>query len=132
MVQPTSLLKVSDGTGVSLVRCIKVLGSPKRKRGRVGDRLVVSIKRINPLSKKVKRDRDERIVLYEGLVCRAILIRTRERFSRTPGIFFTFDDNAVVLVDKKDRPFGRKIRGPVLWETCVEHDCVLAMCNIVI
>ena len=114
MVQPTSILKVSDGTGVSLVKCIKVLGSPRRKRGRVGDRLVVSIKRINPLSKKVKRDRNEKVVLFEGLVCRAILIRTRERFSRAPGIFFCFDDNAVILVDKKDRPFGKRIRGPVL------------------
>lgn len=132
MVQPGSLLHVADDTGVGLVKCIKVLGSPRRKRAKMGDRLMVSIKRVNPLRKKVQRARRAKRPIREGMICRAVLVRTKERFSRSPGVFFSFDDNAVALLSRKDKPLGSVIKGPVLWECCLEHDVILAMCHTVI
>jgi large subunit ribosomal protein L14 len=44
MVQLGTILKVTDKTGVSLVQCIKVFGSSKKKIAKIGDVILVSVK----------------------------------------------------------------------------------------
>ncbi len=44
MVQPLSILNVSDNSGAKTVQCIKVLGKHKRGAGSVNDFVVVAVK----------------------------------------------------------------------------------------
>jgi large subunit ribosomal protein L14 len=53
MIQVGTILKVSDKTGVSLVKCIKVLGSSKKKIAYIGDVIIVSVQFVN--SKKIQK-----------------------------------------------------------------------------
>ena len=56
MIQVGTILKVSDKTAVSLVKCIKVLGQSKKKIAYIGDVIIVSVQFNN--SKKKWKTRD--------------------------------------------------------------------------
>ena len=45
MIQQETRLKVADNTGAKEVLCIKVLGGSKKKYARLGDRIIITIKK---------------------------------------------------------------------------------------
>ena len=53
-----------------------------------------------------------------------MIIRTKVYYCRFPGIFVRFDENSVVLVNKKVVPVSNRIYGPVLMELCVRYPSV--------
>jgi ribosomal protein L14 len=53
MIQVGTILKVSDKTGVTLVKCIKVLAQSKKSIAYIGDIIIVSVQFIN--SKKIQK-----------------------------------------------------------------------------
>ena len=88
MVQQESRLKVADNTGAKEVLCIKVLGGSRKKYARVGDLIVVTIKKTIPASN-----------LKKGEVHRALVVRTKKEIKRKDGSYIRFDDNAAVIID---------------------------------
>lgn len=106
MIQHRSMLKSADNTGAKRIQCIRVLGGYKKRYARVGDIITVSIKEAMPHS-QVKK----------GEVAHGVLVRTRKEIRRKDGTTVRFDDNAIVLVDKKTKePRGTRIFGPVARE----------------
>lgn len=55
MIQQESRLKVADNTGAKEVLCIRVLGGTRRRYARVGDMIVVTVKKAIPGSVLKKR-----------------------------------------------------------------------------
>ncbi len=55
MIQQETRLKVADNTGAKEVLCIRVLGGTRRKYARVGDQIVVTIKKAIPGASVKKR-----------------------------------------------------------------------------
>jgi len=107
MVQVQTRLKVADNSGAKEVQCIRVLGGYKRRYGRVGDIIVVTVKSAVPHSAVKKSD-----------VVKAVIVRTKKEIRRKDGSYLRFDDNACVIindVEKKD-PKGTRIFGPVARE----------------
>jgi len=98
------MLEVADNSGARLVQCIRVLGGTRRRYARIGDVIVVSVKKAEP-RKEVKKK----------AVVRAVIIRQRQPLRREDGTYIRFDDNAVVIVDGKE-PKGGRIFGPVARE----------------
>lgn len=118
MIQAGTILKVSDKTGVVLVQCIKVLGSSKKRLASLGDVVLVSVKRINPKRfRNVKLFRRKKF--FKGTLHRGLIIRTKVNFQRIPGLFIRFNENTVILVNKKIVPISNRIYGPVLRELCM-------------
>ena len=105
MVQQESRLKVADNTGAKEVLCIKVLGGSRKKYARVGDLIVVTIKKTIPASN-----------LKKGEVHRAIVVRTKKEVKRKDGSYIRFDDNAAVIIDGNLEPRGTRVFGPVARE----------------
>ncbi|MBI4239376.1 50S ribosomal protein L14 [Candidatus Uhrbacteria bacterium] len=106
MIQHRSILKSADNTGARRIQCIRVLGGYKKRYARLGDIVTVSIKEALPHS-SVKK----------GEVAHGVLVRTRKETRRKDGTYIRFDDNAIVLVDKKSKePRGSRIFGPVARE----------------
>ena len=105
MVQQESRLKVADNTGAKEVLCIKVLGGTRKKYARVGDLIVVTIKKTIPASN-----------LKKGEVHRAIVVRTKKEVKRKDGSYIRFDDNAAVIIDGNLEPRGTRVFGPVARE----------------
>ena len=50
MIQQESYLKVADNTGAKEIKCIRVLGGSTRKFGNIGDVIVASVRKAQPVS----------------------------------------------------------------------------------
>ena len=48
MIQQETRLKVADNTGAKEVLCIKVLGGSKKRYARLGDKIIITVKKNNP------------------------------------------------------------------------------------
>jgi large subunit ribosomal protein L14 len=117
MIQVGSILKVCDKTGVSLVKCVKVYGPKKKKIANIGDVILVSVKHINPKKfKKMKLFKRKRFM--KGTLHRALIIRSKINFKRSNNVYLKFNENSVVLVNKRTVPISNRIYGSVLIELC--------------
>ncbi|WP_341652408.1 50S ribosomal protein L14 [Blattabacterium cuenoti] len=106
MLQQESRCKVSDNTGAKEVLIIRVLGGTKRRYASLGDTVVVTIKVAVSGGNIVKK----------GQVCKAIVIRTKNRIRRKDGSYISFDDNACVLINASGEIMGTRVFGPVARE----------------
>lgn len=106
MVQLRSMLKVADNTGAKKVQCIRVAGGYKKRYAYLGDIINVVVKTAEPHGMVKKSE-----VVY------AVLVRSRKENRRPDGSYIRFDDNAVVIIDKKSKePKGTRIFGPIARE----------------
>jgi large subunit ribosomal protein L14 len=105
MIQPRTMLTISDNTGARIARCIKVLGGTRKRYGCIGDIVIVSIRDALPGGSVKKGD-----------VARAVIIRTVKELRRKDGSYIRFDQNAAVLIDDQKEPRGTRIFGPVARE----------------
>lgn len=118
MIQLGSMLKVCDKTGVVLVQCIKVLGPSKKRIASLGDVVLISVKKFNLNRMRSNRKRKNRYV--KGSIYRALIVRNKVNYQRTAGVFVKFDENTVVLVNKKTVPVSNRVFGPILKEFCMK------------
>ncbi len=106
MIQHRSMLKVADNSGAKLVQCIRVLGGYKKRYAQIGDIITVVIKSAQPYA-QVKKSQ----------VVSAVIVRQRKEVRRKSGIYIRFDENAVVIIEKKNKePKATRIFGPVARE----------------
>ncbi len=106
MIQHRSMLKVADNSGAKLVQCIHVSGGYKKRYARLGDIITVAVKSAQPYAQVKKSE-----------VVHAVIVRQRKETRRKNGIYIRFGENAVVIIDKKNKePKGTRIFGPVARE----------------
>jgi large subunit ribosomal protein L14 len=105
MIQQESRVKVADNSGAKEVLCIRVLGGTRKRYASIGDQIVVTVKDAVP-SGTVK----------QGMVTRAVVVRTKKEVRRADGSYIRFDDNAVVLLNAGGEMRGTRIFGPVARE----------------
>lgn len=97
--------RVADNSGARLAACIKILGGSFHKRGTVGDKIVVAIKR-SRVDRKVKK----------GEVRKGVIVRVNRLVNRNTGFSIRIHENAIVLIGEKDSVLGTRVFGPVLRE----------------
>jgi large subunit ribosomal protein L14 len=105
MLQPQSIVIVADNTGAKIARVFKVLGGSKRRYAEIGDIVVCSVQTAEPRKALKKKD-----------VFKAVVVRQTKPFRRKDGSYIRFDDNAVVVVDKKKTEYetkGNRVFGPI-------------------
>ncbi len=100
-----SLLLVTDNSGATEAECISPLGKTHERTASIGQTIVVAIRKASPKSS-----------VKDGEVCKAVIVRTAYPIRRPDGSSVRFDDNAIVLVDKKFDLIGTRIFGPVARE----------------
>lgn len=106
MIQDESVLKVADNSGAKRLKVIRVLGGYKKRYGRIGDIVTCAVKEATP-----------RAAIKKGDVIHAVIVRQRKEIRRKDGTYIRFDENAGVVVDKKNKePKGTRIFGPVARE----------------
>ncbi len=101
MIQERSILKVADNSGAKIVRCFRILGGTRRRYASIGDIVVASVQKAEPRKALKKKD-----------IVRAVIVRQRNPLRRPDGSYVRFDENAVVIVDKKE-PKATRIFGPI-------------------
>ena len=105
MIQQETRLKVADNTGAKEVLCIKVLGGSRKRYAKLGDLIVITVKKTIPNSN-----------IKKGEVHKAVVVRTNKEYKRKDGSYIRFDDNAVVIIDNQHEPTGTRVFGPVARE----------------
>ncbi len=104
------MLKVADNSGAKLVQCIHVSGGYKKRYARLGDIITVAVKSAQPYAQVKKSE-----------VVHAVIVRQRKETRRKNGTYIRFGENAVVIIDKKNKePKGTRIFGPVARELRVK------------
>ncbi len=103
MIQPQSIVKIADNSGGKIGRVFKVLGGSKKRYAELGEMVVLSIQVAEPRKPVKKKD-----IVY------GIIVRQVKPFRRKDGSYVSFDENAVVLVDKeKKEPKANRVFGPI-------------------
>jgi len=105
MIQQQTYLTVADNTGAKQAMCIRVLGGTRRRYGRIGDVIIVTIKEAAPRGTVKKKS-----------VEHAVIVRMRNPTHRKDGSCVRFDDNACVIIQKDGLPKGTRVFGPVARE----------------
>lgn len=106
MIQPQSIVKITDNSGAKIGRVFKVLGGSKRRYAEIGDKVVLSVQSAEPRKMVKKKE-----------VLHAVVVRQKKPFRRGDGSYIRFDDNAVVILAKnlKDpyEPKANRVFGPI-------------------
>ncbi|MAJ97343.1 50S ribosomal protein L14 [bacterium] len=103
MIQPQTIVKITDNSGGKIARVFKVLGGSKRRYARIGDEVVIAVQSAEPRKQVKKKD-----------VLRAVVVRQVQPFRRRDGSYIRFDENAVVIVEKgKKEPKANRVFGPI-------------------
>lgn len=106
MVQKGTNLKVADNSGARIAKLIGIPGASRRRYATVGDIVVVAVQKALPNSGMKRHE-----------VMKAVIVRTHKEIRRKDGTYLRFDDNAVVIIDLKNKaPKGTRIFGPVARE----------------
>src|ERR1700690_4465114 len=103
MIQPETLVKITDNAGGTVGKVFKVLGSSKKRYASLGELVIITVKVASPRKGVKKKD-----------VHQAVVVRTRGAFRRVDGSYIRFDDNAVVILERdKMEPKAGRVFGPI-------------------
>lgn len=103
MIQPQSIVKITDNSGAKIGRVFKVLGSSKKRYAEIGELVVLSVQKAEPRKQVKKKD-----------VLRAVVVRQVKPFRRKDGSYIKFDENSVVIIGKENKePIANRVFGPV-------------------
>ncbi|MFA5228566.1 MAG: 50S ribosomal protein L14 [Candidatus Paceibacterota bacterium] len=106
MIQTETMLTVADNSGGKMVKCIRVLGSTRKRYANIGDIIVVAVKSAEP-----------RKIVKNHQVLKAVVVRKKSITRRKNGSYIRFDDNAVVILEGSSKePKGTRVIGPVARE----------------
>ncbi len=102
MIQVQSKLQVADNTGAKILLCIRILRSSNRRYAGIGDVIIGVVKEALP-----------NMVVKDGEIVTAVVVRVRKPIRRSDGSYVRFDDNAAVIISKDGNPRGTRIFGPI-------------------
>jgi large subunit ribosomal protein L14 len=103
MVQPQTLVTVTDNSGAKIARVFKVLGASKKRYAEIGEKVVIAIQKAEPRKQVKKKD-----------VLHAVVVRQKKPFRRKDGSYIRFDENSVVIINKETgEPIANRVFGPV-------------------
>lgn len=103
MIQAGTVVKITDNTGGKIGKVFKILGGSRRRYAEIGDLVILSVKIAEPRKNVKKKD-----------VLQAVVVRQRKPFRRKDGSYVSFDDNAVVILEKgKGEPKAGRVFGPI-------------------
>lgn len=103
MIQPQTIVTITDNSGAKIGRVFKVLGSSKKKYAEIGELVVLSVQKAEPRKQVKKKD-----------VLVGVVVRQKKAFRRKDGSYIRFDENSVVIVEKtKKEPIANRIFGPI-------------------
>lgn len=106
MIQVGTYLNVLDNSGARLVFCIKVLSGYQRRYAKIGDIIIVSIKRLRSKRKLFSK-------VKKGEIYKALILKTRSKKNYKFGDNVLFLENAVVLLNKQNKLIGTRIFGAI-------------------
>lgn len=106
MIQKGTYFKVVDNSGAKKACCIHVSGGYRKRYGKTGDVVVVSVKSLRAKRREVSK-------IKKGDVLKALIVKTkvfRPSYSQESVSFF---ENSVVLLNNQNKLIGTRVFGPI-------------------
>ena len=107
MIKVQTILDVVDNSRGRYAQCIKIF---KGKTAKIGDTILVSLKKVKPAKKNQKTK------VKKGQIYKALILRMRDFYYRKDGTYIKFGQNAIILLDNKEKPLGTRSFGPSVHE----------------
>lgn len=104
MLQKESQMNVIDNSGARAVSCIRIVSNPYRRYARIGDLLIVSIKKLRKKRRFVSK-------VKKGFIVKALVVRTKVGYNLFSGDKLAFYSNSVVLLNNNNKLIGTRIFG---------------------
>jgi large subunit ribosomal protein L14 len=104
MIQNGTFLNVIDNSGAKTVFCIKVLSGYRKRYAGIGDKIIISVKKL-----RLKRRAQSKV--KKGDIFPAIIVRTKVTSPFLYGDKLSFSENSVVLLNKQNKLIGTRIFG---------------------
>ena len=122
MIQPQTLVTITDNSGAKIGRVFKILGSSKKRYAQIGERVVFSVQKAEPRKQVKKKD-----------VLIGVVVRQKKAFRRKDGSYIRFDENSVVVVGKENNtPIANRIFGPIPRELTTNYPEIISLAPEVI
>lgn len=102
MIFSGTLLNVVDNTGALKAKCIHIY---KRKKALLGDVILVSLKRVKPLS-KVKK----------GQVIKGLLVNSNQPMCYLGGHIIKSGMNSIILLKNNSEILGSRFKGSIFYK----------------
>lgn len=118
MIQLKTFLTATDKTAIVKVYCIKVIKSTKHRIALLGDIIIICVNTIN-IKKFVNLKQRFQKKFNVGTMHRALIVRAKVNYSRICGVWFKFNENSIVIVNRIVVPLSNKVYGPILREHCM-------------
>jgi large subunit ribosomal protein L14 len=119
MIQVGTIIKICDKSGVNNAQCIKVIGPYKKRIAFIGDIIIISVISINT-KKFINMKLFKKKRFLKGTLHRGLIVRTKTLYKRANQILIKFNENSIILINKKKVPISNRIYGPILIELCRE------------
>ena len=104
MVQFKTILRSADNSGAQILKCIKVYGGFRRRAAKLGDTVLVSVKKLKHKKKAEKKK------MYS-----AVITAKRQQERRFDGSFIRFDRNKAAIY-LQNKFLGTRLYGPICKE----------------
>lgn len=98
MILIKTQIKILDNSGARIANTINILGKSYKSFAKIGDILIVSVKKIIS-NKKVEK----------GTIYKALVVRLKKKIFRYGGYFIKFQSNGVILLNVKKNLIGTRI-----------------------
>nr|YP_009476634.1 ribosomal protein L14 [Chroomonas placoidea]AVM81127.1 ribosomal protein L14 [Chroomonas placoidea] len=99
MIQTQTIFKSGDNSGIRFVKCIQVYSG---QLGSINSLILVAIKSVKSCDK-----------IKKGDLFKSIIVRLRCKKHRKTGHSILFNENTVVLLNKKNELYGTRVFGPI-------------------
>lgn len=99
MIQTQTSFKLRDNSGVRIAKCIRIY---RNRVGFINSIVLVSIQNVK-FHAKVKK----------GDLLKGIIVGVKYKNNRKTGNSIAFDENSLVLLNKKNELYGTRIFGPI-------------------
>ena len=106
MIQIGTVLNVADNSGAKTAICLKVKKGFKNNLSKIGDIILVSIK-------KLRTKRKLNIGVSKGDICKALIIRTKDGIKNIFNEKIKFSENTIILFSRQNKYLFSRIFGSV-------------------
>ena len=102
MIQTGSVLSICDNSGAKFAKCIRILKGSKTRYGKIGDKVVLTIKML-----RAKRRAQSKV--QKGKIFYGLIVHTKQDVVSLHGISQKFLINSAILLNQQNKPIGSRI-----------------------
>jgi large subunit ribosomal protein L14 len=108
MIHVGSYLKLMDNSGAKELQCIRIFSPSQKKPGKVGDRVLVSVKSATP---------KQRLTIQPGKIYEALIVHSKKEINRKDGSKVSSGANIAILLNSNGTPFCTRFFACLFYET---------------